>query len=81
MGLIKRSSVTRKKSSNTVPYVLKEGFVDLNLAGHYVCVYILDEFGTYSYIYGLRNIFNDHFITIFSSSSSSVRISDLRLCL
>lgn len=61
MGLIKRSSVTRKKSSNTVPYVLKEGFVDLNLAGHYVCVYILDEFGNYSYIYGLRNIFNDHF--------------------
>ena len=44
-----------KISYDNISYVLKEGVIDLNLAGHYICVYILDKSGNYSYIYGLKS--------------------------
>ena len=60
-------------SPNAIPYVLKEGVIDINLIGHYVCVYILDRSGNYSYIYGLRNIFDDYF-------KKNVKENDIHRC-
>ncbi len=46
---------------NSIPYVVKEGAIDLDLTGRYVCIYTLDKAGNYSYIYGLHNIFDKYF--------------------
>lgn len=61
MNLKDKNTMWGGNLSNTIPYVLKEGTVDINLTGHHVCVYILDRAGNYSYIYGLRDIFDDYF--------------------
>ena len=57
----KKVNLIHKVSHDNISYVVKEGSVDLNLAGHYVCVYTLDKFGNYSYIYGQQDIFDDYF--------------------
>ncbi|MBO4707267.1 MAG: sensor histidine kinase [Elusimicrobiaceae bacterium] len=44
-----------------IPYVIKERATDIGFTGHYVCVYLLDKYGNYSYIYGLHNIFDKYF--------------------
>ncbi len=61
MKSMKKASIKGRLSSNNMPYTVKEGPVGLGFAGHYVCVYILDKFGNYSYIYGLHNIFDKYF--------------------
>ncbi len=47
--------------SKSIPYIVKDGDVNLALSGHYICVYILDKAGNYSYVYGSHRIFEDHF--------------------
>ena len=44
-----------------IPYVLKEGATELAVSGHYVCVYLYDRDGKFSYIYGSKKIFNTCF--------------------
>lgn len=56
-----KKAVVHKKLSSNMSYSIKEGAVDIGFAGHYVCVYILDKFGNYLYIYGLHNIFDKYF--------------------
>ena len=46
---------------NSALYIVKEGVVDINLTGRYVSAYMLDQAGNYSFIYGLRSIFDDTF--------------------
>ena len=60
MKLVRKTAV-KNSSADMVSCVIKEGSIDLNLTGHYVCVYMLDRQGNYSYIYGLRTIFDDYF--------------------
>ena len=48
------------RMAGSVPYILKEGSVDLSVSGQYVCVYMCDKTGNYSYIYGSRNIFDNY---------------------
>ncbi len=50
-----------KLSPEKVSYPVKDGAINFALSGHYVCVYILDKAGNYSYIYGSRHIFESHF--------------------
>lgn len=57
----KKVTVKGLKSTGGMPYVLKEGDINLSLTGRYVCVYMLDKAGNYSYIYGLHDIFDDYF--------------------
>ena len=57
----KKLNVPENIPYDTISYALKEGSIDLDLAGHYVCVYILDKTGNYSYIHGLRSIFDNYF--------------------
>ena len=61
MRSAKKPTVKAIGSSNSVPYIIKDGDVNLNLTRHYVCVYLLDRTGNYSYIYGFRDIFDDYF--------------------
>lgn len=61
---MKSSKVKKGLACNVasyIPYVVKEGAVDIALAGHYVCVYLLDNAGKYSYVYGSKKIFNSYF--------------------
>lgn len=48
-------------AASYIPYIVKEGAVELALAGRYVCVYMRDRKGKYSYIYGSKKIFNSYF--------------------
>jgi len=44
-----------------IPYVVKEGAVELALSGHYVCVYLCTKARKYQHIYGSKKIFNSYF--------------------
>ena len=48
-------------SDNYIPYVVKEGSPEISLSGRYICVYMRDKIGNYSYIYGSHHFFEKHF--------------------
>ncbi len=57
----KTPNIPSNTLASKVPYTLKEGSVELTLSGRYVCVYMCDKAGNYSYVYGSRNIFDNYF--------------------
>ena len=48
-------------SASGEPYIVKEGKMEISLSGRYICVYLYDKSGNYSYIYGIEDIFNEYF--------------------
>ena len=61
MRSTKKVTAKGVKSPKIMPYVVKEGDINMNLTGRYICAYMLDKAGNYSYIYGLRSIFDEYF--------------------
>lgn len=61
MKPVKKVVAKNLGNATNLSYIVREGNIDINLNGHYVCVYMLDKLGNYSYIYGLHNIFDDYF--------------------
>ncbi len=57
----KTPNITSNALASRVPYTLKEGSAEITLSGRYVCVYMCDKAGNYSYVYGSRNIFDNYF--------------------
>ena len=61
MVLKKRKDNFLNIDINDKSYVIKEGEVELSLSSRYICVYICDRNGNYSYVFGSATIFNNYF--------------------
>ncbi len=61
MKSYKKKSAIVDNGGVHIPYVVKEGGLELALAGRYVCVYMRDKAGKDTYLYGSKHIFNSYF--------------------